>query len=370
MAVYIINAIIAALITGGTYLYLDEYGIETQFSKRNKRIRLFVLLCIWIGLFAFKGLTGSDSGQYRHGYKMILDSNLQLDYLLENYRDKLYQVLAYTVSRVSGGSWVALCAAVGAIIYFPILKIIEKNSVDVQLSVLVFLLSLDGYNGYNGMRQMLATSLSIFAFYFFLKEKKIVRYAITMIIAYGFHASILMVLPFHVLSIRKLKSISTKILILLFLLSSLALDSIWGTVITLFDSNVLIAKYADSLTSTYGSGIMRVLVFFSPVVLSLFYYNEAKEYYDDIDSDIMMSFFAAMFMVYSMFSVNFSQMAIYFSISNTILLPKLLNSVGERNYKLLRNTVIILYFIYMVMLLENGDMGLNPYTPVWRNGVY
>ncbi len=368
MTIYIINAILTALISKGLYTYTDEYGVETQWSRNNKKTRLFFILLFWGGLYALRGITGSDAIGYRSGYLSIQSSGLTLNDLFAVYRDKLYQVLTYTISTISDGSWIAMCAATGVLIYVPILKIIREKSEDIQLSLLLFLFSLDAYFGYNGVRQMIAVSLSMYAYYFFLREKKFTKYALLILLASGFHVSMLLVVPFHILSLRKLKSFSTILLLGFAAVSCFAFGSVWSLFTNLFSDNIIIAKYSNTLVEGNGSGIIRVFVYLAPVVLSLMNYGSLD--HDSDDSDIMMMLFAAIFMIYSMFSVSFSQMAIYFSISNTILVPKVLNSANRKNYYVLRQMIVVLYFMYMIVLLLNGDMGLNPYVPVWKSGSY
>lgn len=365
MVIYIINAIFAGLVTTGLYTYCDENGFEEYWSIRKKKNALTILFIVLVTLYALRGVTGTDSGSYYLGYINAYRNGLSIFDLFESYRDKLYQMLVYTVGRLTHGNWIAMCTTVGIIIYFPILKLIREKSVDVQLSVLVFLMSLDAYFGYNGVRQMLGVSLSVYAFYFCLKEKKYAKYIILMAIALGFHASAIFIIPFHIIATRELKSSLTKVVVFTMIGLSFAFEKVWNYFFEAFSDNNVIENYGEMFVGANGSGILRVFVMAAPVVLALINYRSIREKYDNIDADIILSIFSVIFMIYSTINASFSQMCIYFSLANTILISKVMDCV-DNDRRSLRMLAILLYFINMVLLLNHGDMGLNPYTPIWN----
>ncbi len=366
---YIIDVALTAWISSSIVDRYNYNGIA-QYQNRRKKIMLLVLiLFIWVLFFAFRGTTSGDISGYRGNYKAIFLENKSLEQCLEKNRDKLYQILIYFCSMVFHGNWLPYAIIAGFLMYVPIFFVIAKKSEDINLSCLVFLLSLNAFYGFNGLRQGLSLGFALCAYYLGLRQKKFFRYILLMLIAYGFHAAILIVFPFHLLSLKKLKSFSTFILLFLLFGASIFLESFWGDFASLF-SDGLVSRYSSMNMDTNGSSIIRVVVSIAPVILCLFYYRSIKEKFPDIDHDILMIVFGTLFMLYSMRSVSFSQMAIYFSATIIIILPKVVRSIDVKEKRIIKGIVITLYFLYMIIMLWHGDMGLNPYIPIWEAGTY
>ena len=367
---YLIDVALTAWISSSIVNRYDYNGIERFQNKKKKRLLLLSILLIWVFLFTFRGITGTDAGVYRDGYLNIQRSNLSLSYCLETQRDKLYQILIYFCSKASNGSWVFCCFITSLFIYIPIIVLIDKKSDDFNLSCVLYILSLNAFFGYNGIRQCLSVGFCSLAYYFGLRNKKIIRYILLMALGYGFHAAALLVIPFHLISMKKLKSLTTLFLFIVAFGASTVLVNIWGDIIGLFSGDDLVSKYTEIFVDSNVSSFIRVLIPLAPVVVGLFSYKEAIERFKDIEHDMMMMLFGAVFMLYSMQSAYFSQIVAYFSISGIILWPKVIMSSTIMDKRLLKYIVVFAYFIYMIAALINGDMGINPYIPVWESGKY
>ena len=370
MVIYIVDVLVTGFLSKFDIKEFDDNGIETYQSKRKRFICLSLILLLWVCLFAFRGTTGGDTGVYRAGYKNIFRNGLSLQDCFEQYRDKLYIAIAYYCAQISGGSWLFACFVFGFLVYTPIIVLISKKSEEINLSCILYLCTLQCFFAFNGVRQALATSFAIYAYYFGLRDKKIIKYIIFLLVAYGFHASVLLVIPFQLLSLKKLKKASTVFLILLLFGSSVVFNQVWSGFADLFGSNELVSKYSTVIQYAHGSSVIRVLVWLVPIVFGIYLYPKLSDKYPDADHDILMVLFGAVFMVYSMFDTNFSQMSIYFMDVNLILYPKLFKVVSDQHHKIFKTSIVVVYFLYMIMLLFNGDMGLNPYVPVWISGNY
>ena len=367
---YFIDVALTAWISSAIVNRYDYNGIAQYQNRRKKIMLLGLILFVWVMLFAFRGKTGSDTGGYYSGYKNIYDNSLSLDFLFNYYRDKLYQVVAWILSNTFRGSWFWGSFFVGVIIYFPVLYVIGKKSIDVNFSCLIYLSTLAAFFCFNGLRQGLSIAFTFMAYYCGLREKKIIRYALFMAIAYGFHAAALLIIPFHLISLKKLKSISTIILLLVAFVMSFFLINVWGDVIGFFKGDNLVSDYKDVFVNAHGSSIIRALFWAIPSIVAIFNYSRVKKHFSDIDHDIIMGIFGVVFMIYSMQSVSFSQMAPYFTITSVIMFPKIVFSFDSERRKNIKVLTIIVCLGYMLFLLWNGDLGINPYIPMWESGAY
>ena len=367
---YLIDVALTAWISSAILDRYDANGIEQFQNERKRKMLLGLILLVWVLLYAFRGWTGSDTIVYWGNYKNITNHNQVLNDLLNTYRDKLFQVVSFYCSKLSNGSWLFFCLVSGILTYAPILHVILKRSPDVNFSCLLYILTLSSFYGFNGVRQGLSIGFCCLAYYCGLSKKKYLLYAIFMIIAYGFHAASLLIIPIHLISLKKLKSLSTVLLIIFAFVASFFLVSIWGNVLNVFSGDNLVSDYDEIFINAHGSSIIRVFFWSAPVVLAFIHYSAIQKKFPDIDRDLVLSIFGIVFMIYSMQSSHFSQMAPYFNFSTIIFIPKIICVVRDSSKGFLKGTIITIAFVYMLFMLWNGDLGINPYIPIWESGVY
>ncbi len=370
MTIYLVNVALTAILSSFIHREYDEKGIQTYQSKRTKNICLFLIFVLWILIYAFRGVTGADSAVYRGQYKSLFTGKITVAESGATLRSTLFAFILNECAALSGGSWIFFCFVSGILVYFPIFLLISKKSEDINFSFLIYIFTLSFYFGFNGIRQAIAGSFAICAYYFGLREKKLIKYGLLMIIAYGFHSGTLLVLPFQLLSLKKLKSISTWAILIPFAAASLILKDIWTQVIGVFNGFEVVTRYQDVFLEANGSGVIRFIVWIVPVVLVLIYYDRIKSKYQDIDGDTLMVICGSIFMLYSMLDSNFSQLSMFFIDANLILYPKIYNSIKEKSKRAFKYSVLFVYFAYMLVLLLNGDGFYNPYISVWESGMY
>ena len=63
-------------------------------------------------------------------------------------------------------------------------------------------------------------------------------------------------------------------------------------------------------------------------------------------------------------------MAPYFTITSVIMFPKIVFSFDSERRKNIKVLTIIVYLGYMLFMLWNGDLGINPYIPMWESEAY
>lgn len=367
---YLIDVALTAWISSAILNQYDANGIEQFQNERKRKMLLGLILLLWVLLYAFRGWTGSDSIVYWGNYKNISNHNLLLNDLFNSYRDKLFQVVSFYCSKLSNGSWLFFCLVLGFLTYTPIAHIILKKSPDVNFSCLLYIFTLSSFFAFNGVRQGLSIGFCCLAYYCCLTEKKYIRYAILMLIAYGFHAASLLIIPFHLISLKKLKSISTILIIIFAFVASFFLVGIWGNVLDIFAGDNLVSDYDEMFTDAHGSSIIRVFFWSAPVVLAFIHYSAAQNKFPEIDRDLILSLFGVVFMLYSTQSSHFSQMAPYFNFSTVLFIPKVVRSIPSDSKGLLKGIILGIAFVYMLFMLWNGDLGINPYIPIWESGSY
>ena len=145
--------------------------------------------------FSFSYTIGVDVKNYKDFFEGVCYKN---DYYLEQARYEIgYKTLMYVISIFTDNLQVVL-AIIALISIIPVGVFIYKNSEMPFLSLLLYM----GFNFYafvfSGLRQAIAISFIIWSFKF-IKDRKLVKYAIMIILAICFHKSAFVFVPAYFL---------------------------------------------------------------------------------------------------------------------------------------------------------------------------
>lgn len=334
-------------------------------GRKTSILSVISIVSVMIFVYASRYYVGTDFGGYLRTFNSA--TYYSFDAYVDMYRDMGFYGLTWILNRLFQGNWYLYSITLALITYLPILLTIRNEIADDFIySLLLYVFTMAYFNGFNGVRQAIAVSLVFYAYYNFFCKKKYIKYGIFLVVAYFFHSTVLFVLPFHILSKLKVKSITFKTISLVMIVSYFAIWNLWTKLIDLLDSigqEKLASDYAEIVTDQ-GSSFLRLAVAILPVLLAMIFYKRLKEfdYNDTLDKDIILCTFGAIFTMFSMKYWLFSRVGLYFSISQVLLLPKLSKIFGdEKSQKAFMFIMIILYFGYMVALLAHGDGELIPY---------
>ena len=334
-------------------------------GRKTNILLVISVVAIMVFVYASRYHVGTDFGGYLQAFNSA--TYYSFDTYIDMYRDIGFYGLTWILNRAFQGNWFLYNIVLAVIIYLPILLVIRNKMDDGFISsVLLYVFTMAYFIGFNGVRQAIAIGLVFYAYHTFFCKKKYFKYCIFLIVAYFFHSTVLFVLPFHIISKLKVKSITFKTISLIMIASYFAIWNLWTKLIYLLDSlgqEKLASDYAEIVTNQ-GSSFLRLAVAILPVLLAMIFYKRLKkfDYNDTLDKDIILCTFGAIFTMYSMKYWIFSRLGLYFSISQVLLLPKLSKIFGdEKSQKAFMFIMIILYFGYMMALLAHGDGELVPY---------
>lgn len=364
MTVYLINIVMTLFIA---YLTLAIQSF-TKISKNKVKIAyggIIVILFLWVLVYALRDNVGSDYIGYQYYYYRIGTLNQNFQEFIASQRDFLYGSLEYLCYKFSNGSWIIFLIVLGIITYLPVLATLRKQSPNFVISILIYIFMLTFYSGFNGTRQAIAVGLSFYAYYNLFKEQKYKRYIIIMAMAYGFHSTILFVLPFHLLSKKDFKSKMFKLVVALMLFAYVFLWNLWMYLINFFDligQDKLANDYASATAD--GSSGLRLMVYLMPVILALIFYKQIKKKYARVDCEIMFMVIAAVFMLFSTKYWLFARVADYFAISTVLFIPKLECIFKDNSKRIGMLVITAFYFCFMCMMLLHGEGGYYPYKMI------
>lgn len=364
MTIYLVAIVLTAIIgAAGSQNRSVKANLNGTEEYSWSRIYSALILIVWCSVFAFRATTvGTDAPGYYRTFTSIWDNNLSYSQFTAYQRDWLFNYLEFFSAKISRGNWFFFQFVVALLIYTPVIHVARKYSSDVTSSLLLFIFMLRFFSGYNGMRQAIAASVVIYAYYDFLLEKKYKQFVVFMLCAFGFHSSVLLAIPFILISTLDLRNRivrwSSISLIVLFAF----VWQIWPFIIRFFvmiGQTKMAADYAE-VTTDNGSGMLRCVVAILPFLFGYLYRNTLYAEYDRVDNELILSLFAGLFMLLSMRYWIFARVGEYFAIGQVMLLPKLKSAFSSKG--LGGGVILCLYFAYMVAMLLHGEGHYYPYT--------
>lgn len=365
MTVYlcmIVLTLIIALIGQSTRkTYIDSRGeVVSQISG----IYVLLIAILWCLIYIVRGdSVGADTSGYKYFYNYI--GSQSMTEFLESQRDFLFGYMEYFCYKISDGSWIFFQLVSSVMTYLPVLLVFRKKGESFAALVLLYIFTLHYYDGFNGMRQAIAVSCVLVAYYCFFVKGKHMGYMAWILIAFGFHSSVLFAIPFHFLSKCNIRGYAVKITAVLMGLSYLSIWRLWPYMIVFLErigQTKMAQDYAE-VAVDQGSGYLRVLVCLLPVLVSLPWLKKLNEKYKDANGELVLILFSALFMLLSTRYWIFARVAQYLSVGSIMFLPKLYNTMFTRYSKRLGAFLILgLYFIYMIALLLHGEGGYYPYV--------
>jgi len=266
-----------------------------------------------------------------------------------------------------GISFQVYLAVIAAIFIFAISKLYYIYSKNVLLSyylhvtIGLFAMSM------TGLRQTLAISLTLLAFIYLMRDRKILFF-LFIGIAYFFHNSAITFLPVFLLS--KIR-INKKIGLIIFGLScSMFLLRDW--IASLFQYIVISNKYKNYLDIPHNVNPLVVLVNMAiPLACLLFYsYNKGnnEEGYNRAMSTLFL--LSITNFIVHILSLNVSmitRISLYFMVYNTVLIPNVIQGIKRKEIRIIAILVsIFLPLIQFIISTPGSSYGIDNYKFYWK----
>lgn len=354
MGIFFIEIIITIIIGLLSKFFLKD-------SKKGKKVFLYTIggfLSIISGLR--NSIVGTDTFQYYNSFEIINKYNYGwLDYNKTRY-EVGYFWLNKSVSIFTDDPQIFILIT-SFIITIGIFYFIYKNSSNVIYSVIIYQTMYYYCSSMNLMRQYIAIAIAINSFTF-LKNNKIIKACILILIGGIFHTSALFLLPivivFSKFDINK-KNIYKIIgfIIVFFMLLPLLINII----IKLFPKYEFYLTYESGFN---GGKIMPFIyigmIFIGYFLLSIINRNieESKNYYY---TSLYVLIGALLLIVANIYFASASRLTDYFLIYFTIFLPELFRIFDKKTRKLFYILFFIFSIIYYRTLLVNGVAGVFPF---------
>lgn len=318
----------------GTILLSEKY------LHKNKVIFLSACFIIFISGFRYK--IGLDYDNYVDIYYGLINSS---SYYIKSV-ELGWKVLNYIVSIFNNYQFVFLFSSI--IIYSLILKTIKRESSNMKLSIILFLITpYYFWHSWAMIRQYIAIAIFVYSIKY-IYDKKLIKYIVINIIGAFFHLSIVFILPIYFF-LRK--ELSNKFWLILLFFS--------GVMPIVFHKMVLLisifSKYAwyfeEGAFVTQGRNkyvhlVVKILLFFFVIIL-----KNKMEYKENIKKRILINMYLFGLIIFILFfnSSALRRLSYYYMIIEIIIIPMILKvKLSSKNIIwYMRSLFIIYYFIYI-----------------------
>lgn len=350
------------------YFLIGFFEANQPIPENRRRIRAFVLLLPMWALVAFRAESiGCDTPHYALGYleaQYYSDISDQLNY---SRMEPGYVLIRYLFIKY-GLSFFIFQIFTATVIYYSLYRFIAKYSSNVGMSCLLLMLTTRMFSTMNQTRMWLALSILLFSIQFLL-ERKIIKFLITVVVAYLFHKSALIfILMYPLCTLKYRRGLSIMLIIGSILISYLGIRFMgWFT-----DAIGVYGGYLDNIQFSEDRSTLAATVILIETIafFLLFHYSGIYkvEQYNTILSNnrncvqwghyMKMSFFMVCgFAIIGLSNNIMSRVSSYFSIILLSMLPASLQRITAK-YRLL------LYIIVCLSLALEFGIRMK-YRPYW-----
>ena len=324
------------------FLYISIKG-----EKKQKTITIIGMFILFL-LAALRDETvGIDVENYLNFYKrhsLFNFSGLRSYLSVSDTRDPVYHYTGWLFSRIFKGTqwWLAAIAFIYSI---SVGTLIYKESKQTAISI-VMLVSLGFFSfSLTGLRQTMAMSI-ILCTYPFLKQRKLIPFIITVVIASLYHISALVFLILYPISNMRLGIYH----VLVALVAIVIFYAFKGWLLEIL-TQILGDERFEGYTSGEAAKLTMSGFFIQTVCLlfGLYYYKNLT--HKDKSSLILYnaSFLGWVFQIFSSFIAEFFRVSMFFSIFNIILIANASCCEKDRKSRnILQIVVIVVFVLYML----------------------
>lgn len=346
--------------------------IVSQLSRRYFKTanRPLFLIILSVALLLFSGLRGSKVGvdtptYIGRFYDMVEMSYSGIKhYITASTKDPLYYILSWIFSRVfkSGQMWIAF---VSFVYLLGVTLLCYWESPDYAFSMLFFYCMGFFFFSMTGLRQTIAMGLTLMS-YIFVVKRKLIPFAILMILAYYIHKSAMVFILIYPLAYVRTGWTRLLIVTIFFIIVLAYKDTIGTWLLDTIPDLVMDNRIAGYLQSTKGYTASGFVIQLAMFIFTLRYRKAVVADVPHRETLYNMAFLGLIFQAAAISIAEFFRISMYFSVYNMVLIPICVQyESDQRMFEMLRTgimLVLVAYFFYSTL----GSCGITPYYTFWQ----
>ena len=283
-------------------------------------------------------------------------------------KDPLYWLLNWCIGQITSDfRWFIIIVAL--LILFPIAKAYCNDREHGFLKVLLFVNLPTFVMMFSGLRQSLAMAFGLLA-YEYVRQKKLIRFLIVALIAFGFHHTGFIIFLFYPMYHLPIKTKH-----LMFVAPGMVLTFLFNKPIFTFATDLFNRIFGEDYDATITStGAYTMLILF--VMLAVFAYVIPDEKTMDRDTLGLRNFLlvSVLLQCFAPLHPLAMRMNYYFILFIPMVIPKVLKYAKPRwaAIAVVGKTVMVLFFLayylfntYVSCMPGNSTLNTHPYVPFW-----
>ena len=242
------------------------------------------------------------------------------------------------------------------------LKVIKEKSKFKLLSLLIFYAVYYSIYIDSAIRQGIAMSIFFIAFYKYMKEGKMLKYLLMIILASLFHSSALIMVIVPIIRKIYARMFNNKILNIILLLSSLFLCLSSGFSNAAIQLGSVFGMDTDVYTVTDFNPMAIALRVISLLFVVILYKSNKKENISEFDKLQIYTYFLGSILFISVANIQIlSRLLEYFTLLEVILIPNLIKGIRFKDTK-------VASFAFVIMLI--GTIFMKDINSFVKQGYY
>ena len=324
--------------------------VAGEYEGRYKWFTALVIIAVLTYVAAMRYERFIDTGTY---ISIFLNSDSSREGIIKilngDGKDMVFYAVTAVLSGVLGNHYRIYLGIIAGFCLFCVFAVYRKHSSNLFLTTFLFVASGEYVMWtHNGARQFIAVSM-IFAATDLLLKKKYLPYILIVLLASTFHGSALVMLPVILVVQGKAWNFKAIFMMMAVLAVTSSTDLLNDLLLGIME-NSQYAGDIDTLMSTGGASVFRMLVFAIPPLMALLFRKQIIELnIPIINLAVNMSIVSLSFYIVAMFTsgIYMGRMPIYFSLYNYILLPWIIQRFFHKSSsKLIHLGVICGYMAY------------------------
>lgn len=336
--VIIIPAILCASMVPDQYKILNSGESYQYRSGRQFAIISGAILSLSAGL---RYCVGTDYGNYCNMWWRYINS-WKTD--IFTFNEPGFSLLTKAASLVYN-NYASMFFVVSILTVFFYVRTLYRYSPAFGSAIAIYILYGEWQHSFNGIKQYLAAAI-VFAGYVYLKDRKLFRYIIVVLIASSFHISALVMIPVYFFCDRKVTLRNVALLVIIGVVISFSYERIFSVVGDI-DASFSVNEYVLE-----GVKWQRVLLAFYPLALAYLI-----RHYFAYDSNLRYTFNIALvnavIMVACMNSRYLTRFSYYTQIYAVLLLAQTFPKLGK-NAKIYKLFTYLIYTVFWVIETTTG----------------
>ena len=342
MAIYLINVF---LILAFGYLFLYHWS-----GKDNKKIYCGLVAFQWILISGLRNWSvGADTYAYylqfenvkKMSWSKIFDNIV--DYLFNglDIKDPGYALIEKIFQIFSGDYQVYLVFI--ALFFTGFMAVwIYRNSSMPEISFLIFSVLFYAFYAVTGHRQTIATALVVFLGYKYIKERKLIKFALLSFGAFLIHKSSLVFAPFYFMANIPITPIYVVIAVIFMIVIVMLGKPLYGAIAESMGFDEQMINYDVGGAETYATILTLVCL----VVLFFYiYYKDRVPYPRHIFNITLLTLMSSLLVFQNQ---SFMRVQQYYSLFLMISLPEVVLSFDKKFRLLVYACAVVVLLLYLI----------------------